>query len=172
MNQALSAEGEFLLPVNWRFILASFIVAVILEWLPWRGWALVMRPDFAALMLLYWCIHEPHRVGIGIAWGLGIIVDVADGSLFGQHALAYAVLAFGGLALNRRVLRFNLIGQSVHAFMLLLLSYAVYAVIHWQVHGLIMWEYFLGSLTSALQWAPLALLIQSLRRPRRRPNEL
>lgn len=172
MSHALSADREFLLPASRRFIFASFIAAVLLEWLPWHGWALVVRPDFVALMLLYWCTHKPHRVGIGIAWVLGIVVDVADASLFGQHALAYAVLAFGGLVLNRRVQMFNLVEQSVHVFVLLLLSYAVYAVIHWQVHGLIVWEYFIGSLTSALLWAPLTLLVQSLRRPRRNPNEL
>lgn len=172
MSHALSVDREFLLPASRRFIFASFIAAVLLEWLPWHGWVLVVRPDFVALMLLYWCTHKPHRVGIGIAWVLGIVVDVADASLFGQHALAYAVLAFGGLVLNRRVLMFNLVEQSVHVFVLLLLSYAVYALIHWQVHGLIVWEYFIGSLTSALLWAPLTLLVQSLRRPRRNPNEL
>lgn len=172
MSHALSADREFLLPASRRFIFASFIAAVLLEWLPWHGWALVVRPDFVALMLLYWCTHKPHRVGIGIAWVLGIVVDVADASLFGQHALAYAVLAFGGLVLNRRVQMFNLVEQSAHVFVLLLLSYAVYALIHWQVHGLIVWEYFIGSLTSALLWAPLTLLVQSLRHPRRNPNEL
>jgi rod shape-determining protein MreD len=103
---------------------------------------------------------------------LGIFVDVADASLFGQHALAYTVLAFGGLALNRRVQMFSLKEQSVHVFVLLLASYAVYALVHWQVLGYIEWNYFLGSLTSALMWAPLTLLIQTLRRPRRNPNEL
>jgi rod shape-determining protein MreD len=76
----------------------SLFVAVMLNWLPWHGWALVLRPDFVALVLLYWCTHKPHRVGIGIAWLVGIFADVADASLFGQHALAYSVLAFGGCA--------------------------------------------------------------------------
>lgn len=172
MKYATGADREFLLPASRRFILATFIVAVLLEWLPWHGWALAVRPDFVALMLLYWCTHKPHRVGIGIAWLLGILVDVADASLFGQHALAYSVLAFGGLVLNRRVQMFSLKEQSVHVFGLLLVSYAVYALIHWQVRGFVVWEYFIGSLTSALLWAPLTLLIQKLRHPRRNPNEL
>lgn len=172
MRSLLSADREFLLPASRRFIFATFIVAVLLEWLPWQGWALAARPDFVALMLLYWCTHKPHRVGIGSAWVLGILVDVADASLFGQHALAYSVLAFGGLVLNRRVQMFSLKEQSVHVFGLLLVSYAVYALIHWQVRGFVVWEYFIGSLTSALLWAPLTLLIQTLRRPRRNPNEL
>lgn len=172
MRKAMSADHEFLLPASSRFILASFFVAVLLEWLPWQGWALAVRPDFVGLMLLYWCTHKPHRVGIGIAWVLGILVDVSDASLFGQHALAYSVLAFGGLVLNRRVQMFNLKEQSAHVFGLLLVSYSVYAIVHWQVRGFVAWEYFVGSLTSALLWAPLTLLIRTLRQPRRNPNEL
>jgi len=168
----LARDREFMLPASRGFILLSLLVAVLLEWLPWRGWALVLRPDFVALVLLYWCTHKPHRVGIGIAWMLGIFVDVADASLFGQHALAYSVLAFGGLVLNRRVQMFSLREQSVHVFVLLLASYAVYALVHWQVRGYVAWEFFLGSVTSALLWTPLTLLLQTLRRPRRDPNEL
>lgn len=172
MKSLLSTDREFLLPASRRFIFASLIVAVLFEWLPWHGWALAARPDFVALVLLYWCTHKPHRVGIGTAWVLGILVDVADASLFGQHALAYSVLAFGGLVLNRRVQMFSLKEQSLHVFALLLVSYAVYALVHWQVRGFVAWEYFIGSLTSALLWAPLTLLIQTLRRPRRDSDQL
>ncbi len=172
MRYDLVRDREFLLPAGRGFIALSFVAAVLLEWLPWQGWALALRPDFVGLMLLYWCTHKPHRVGIGIAWMLGIFVDVADASLFGQHALAYSVLAFGGLTLNRRVQMFNLREQSLHVLGLLMLSYTVYAIVHWQVRGYVAWEYFLGVATSALMWSPLTLLLQALRRPRRDPNEL
>jgi rod shape-determining protein MreD len=172
MRNDLARDREFLLPASTVFIVMSFFVAVVLEWLPWRGWMLALRPDFVGLVLLYWCTHKPHRVGIGIAWVLGIFVDVSDASLFGQHALAYSVLAFGGLVLNRRVQMFNLREQSVHVFALLLASYSVYAIVHWQVRGFVAWEYFFGVVTSALTWIPLTHLLQALRRPRRDPNEL
>ncbi|MEK7811789.1 MAG: rod shape-determining protein MreD [Pseudomonadota bacterium] len=172
MRYEMARDREFMLPVSRSFIVLSLLVAVLLEWLPWSGWALALRPDFVALVLLYWCTHKPHRIGIGIAWILGIFVDVADASLFGQHALAYTVLAFGGLVLNRRVQMFNLREQSVHVLVLLLASYSVYAAVHWQVRGYVAWEYYLGVLTSALMWAPLTLVLQALRRPRRDPNEL
>lgn len=172
MKYDLVRDQEFLLPASRGFIVLSFFVAVLLEWLPWRGWALALRPDFVALVLLYWCMHKPHRIGIGIAFIVGIFVDVADASLFGQHSLAYSVLAFGGIVLHRRVQMFNLREQSMHVLALLLASYAVYAILHWQMRGYVAWEFFLGSLTSALLWTPLTLLLQTLRRPRRDPNEL
>lgn len=172
MRVDLEKDREFMLPASTLFIAMSFLVAVTLAWLPWRGVGLVLRPDFVGLVLLYWCTHKPHRVGIGMAWVLGILVDVADASLFGQHALAYSVLAFGGLVLNRRVQMFNLREQSLHVFVLLLASYVVYALVHWQVRGFVAWEYFIGVATSAALWIPLTHLLQALRHKRRDPNEL
>lgn len=166
MSLTTSKDREFLLPASPLFIVLSLFAALLLDWLPWYGLGLVLHPDFVALVLLYWCTHKPYRVGIGIAWGMGILADVADATLFGQHALAYAVLAFGGIVLHRRVQMFDLRQQTMQILPLLLLSYAAYAVVNWQVNGYVAWEYFAGSVTTALLWAPLTLLLQALRRPR------
>lgn len=165
MKTSALKDREFLLPASRLFIALSLFAALLLDWLPWHGVWLVLRPDFVALVLLYWCTHKPYRIGIGIAWAMGILADVADASLFGQHALAYAVLAFGGIVLHRRVQMFDLRQQTVQIFPLMLLAYAVYAAVHWQLHGYIAWEYFSGSVISTLLWAPLTLLLQALRRP-------
>jgi len=172
MSNDFPKDQEFLLPANGWFIALSLFVAIILNWLPWSGWALVLRPDFVALVLLYWCTHKPYRVGIGIAWMIGILVDVSDASLFGQHALAYAVLAFGGTVLHRRIQMFDLRQQTMQIFPLLLVCYATYALVHWEVHGLIEWEYFLGCAVSTALWIPMTILLQTLRAPRIDPNEL
>jgi rod shape-determining protein MreD len=172
MRSDFPKDQEFLLPANTGFIMLSLFVAILLNWLPWHGWGLILRPDFVAVVLLYWCTHKPYRVGIGIAWTVGILTDVADASLFGQHALAYSVLAFGGTVLHRRVQMFDLSQQTMHIFPLLLISYATYAFVHWQVRGIIVWEYFFGCVVSAAMWIPLTLLLQTLRRPRSDPNEL
>jgi rod shape-determining protein MreD len=172
MSTDLPKDREFLLPANGLFIALSLFVAILLNWLPWHGWGLVLRPDFVAVVLLYWCTHKPYRVGIGMAWAIGIFADVADASLFGQHALAYTVLAFGGTVLHRRVQMFDLRQQTMQIFPLLLISYAVYAAVHWQVRGFVVWEYFLGSVTSTMLWVPLTILLQTLRNPRSDSNEL
>jgi len=165
-NTASYQGQEFLLPASNLFIASSLLLALLLNWLPWQGIWLAMRPDFAALVLLYWCTHKPYRVGIGIAWMVGILADVADASLFGQHALAYSVLAFGGVVLYRRVQMFDLRQQTLQVLPLFLLAQTVYAAVHWQINGHVVWEYFIGSVVSAALWIPLALLLQSLRRPR------
>ena len=165
-------DQESLLSASSTFIILSLLAALLLNWLPWRGIWLALRPDFVALVLLYWCTHKPYRVGIGIAWMMGIFADVADASLFGQHALAYAVLAFGGIVLHRRMQMFDLRQQTLQIFPVLLLTYAVYAAVHWQLHGYVAWEYFLGSVVSALLWAPLTVMLQALRSPRSDPDKL
>lgn len=166
MNTMMHKDREFMLPARPAFIAASFLAALLFNGLPWSGIGLALRPDMVALVLLYWCTHKPYRIGIGIAWAIGILADVADASLFGQHALAYTLLAFGGIVLHRRVQMFNLQQQTLQVFLMLLASYAAYAAVHWQVQGRFAWPYMLGSATSALCWAPLTLLLQSLRHPR------
>ena len=172
MNRLLPKEQEFLLPANNTFIVLSLFAALLFDWLPWQGIWLALRPDFVALVLLYWCTHKPHRVGIGIAWMMGIFADVADASLFGQHALAYAVLAFGGIMLHRRMQMFDLRQQTLQVFPVLLLAYTVYAAVHWQLHGYVAGEYFLGCVASVLLWVPLTVMLQALRRPRPDPDKL
>jgi rod shape-determining protein MreD len=172
MNPLRLKDQEFMLPASNVFIALSLLVALLLNWLPWQGIWLALRPDFVALVLLYWCTHRPYRIGIGMAWAIGILADVADASLFGQHALTYVVLAFGGIMLHRRMQMFDLRQQTLQIFPLLLLTYAVYAAVHWQIRGYVAWTYFLGCLAATLLWAPLTLLLQALRHPRPDPDQL
>jgi len=61
---------------------------------------------------------------------------------------------------------FNLRQQTTHVFIVLALTYAVYALVHWQVSGYMVWPYFFGCLTSTLLWAPLSLMFQAAQRIR------
>ena len=162
----LHAKAEIQRPVSNTFIVLSVFAALLLNGLPWSGVGLLLRPDFVAMALLYWCLHKPQRIGIGLSWAVGVLADVADASLLGQHALAYAVLAFGGVVLSRRLRMFNLRQQTVQVSGIFALTYAVYALVHWQVSGYVVWLYFLGCLTSTLLWAPLSIMFQAMRQKR------
>ena len=153
-------------PVSNTFIVLSVLVALFLNALPWEGVWLVLRPDFVALVMLYWCTHTPLRVGIGLSWAAGMLADVADASLFGQHALAYTLLAFGGVVLHRRLQMFDLRQQTTQVLGIFALTYGVYVLVHWQVSGYVMWSYLLGCLTSTLLWAPLSIMFMAMRRAR------
>ena len=153
-------------PASNTFIVMSVLVALFLNGLPWEGMWLMFRPDFVAVAMLYWCTHQPLRVGIGLSWTVGILADVADASLFGQHALAYTLLAFGGVVLHHRLKMFDLRQQTTQVFAILALTYVVYALVHWQVNGYVVWPYFLGCVTSTLLWVPLSILFHAARQMR------
>src|SRR4030067_327531 len=107
-----STSQQIQRPVSNTFIVLSVLAALLLNGLPWEGVWLMLRPDFVAVVLLYWCMHKPQRVGGGLLGAVGILADVADASLFGQHALAYTLLAFGGVVLHNRLQMFGLRQQT------------------------------------------------------------
>lgn len=153
-------------PASNTFIVSSVLIALLLNGLPWEGIWLMLRPDFVAVVMLHWCTHKPLRVGVGLSWAVGILADVADASLFGQHALAYTLLAFGGVVLHHRLKMFDLRRQTTQVFGIFALTYVVYALVHWQVSGYVVWPYLLGCLTSTLLWAPLSIMFQAVRQMR------
>jgi len=164
---------EILLPVRAGFIALSLIAALMLNLLPWSGALLWIKPDFVALVVLYWCIEQPRKVGFFSAWMMGLFMDVADGTLFGQHALAYSILAYAGIVLHRRVQMFSGTPQVVHVLLLLLMNdlivLAIRKVAGADFPGL---QYFLGSFVAAALWLPLGALLKLLLRPRPDPDQI
>lgn len=168
-----ASPEEILLPVNTWFVLFTLLFSLVANLAPLSGIPLMLRPDFLALVLLFWCIREPRLIGVGIAWFLGLVMDVADGTVFGQHALAYAVLAYAAEYFRRRVLRFPLWQQAAQVAVLLLLCSVLVALVR-IVGGapLPRPSYLVGSLTGALLWPVLTVLLQWPQRPKRSAAEL
>jgi len=121
-----------------------------------------------ALVLTFWCVHEPRRMGIGVAWVLGLLMDAGNGALLGQHAFAYAVLAFAALSLHRRILWFPVLSQSLYVLPLLLVAQLASAAVRLWVGGASAnwWVGLTESAVGALMW-PLVNWI--LFAPQRRP---
>jgi len=163
---AFEARPEhILLPVKAGFMTASFVAALAFNMLPWQDVRGV--PDLVALVLTFWCVHQPRRMGIGIAWAVGLVMDAANGVLFGQHALAYAALAYAAQGLHRRILRFTLWRQAVHVLVLLVASQLLMLAVRMTAGGTYPGlAFFAGSLVAAALW-PLANFV--LLAPQRRP---
>ena len=153
-----SSAQAILLPVRAGTILGSFAVALLLNFLPWKNVLLV--PDFVALVLAFWCIRQPRLVGLGAAWVLGLLTDVGNAVLMGQHALAYALLAFVAITLSRRVLWFPLWGQALHVAALVRLAAGA------EFPG---WGIVVGPLFGAMLW-PVVSLVLLL--PQRLPTDV
>jgi rod shape-determining protein MreD len=164
---------EILLPVKGWFVTFTVFAAVMLNLLPWGGFAGLVRPDFVAVIIAYWTLKQPQLVGIGIAWTLGLVMDIADGSLFGQHALAYGALAFAGVTLHRRLRMFGLREQVAHVLALLVATRALVAVVALAAGKPFPgWSYFIGPLIGAALWPPLAVLLQLPQKPTPNPDKL
>lgn len=140
-----------LLPANPLFITASLVAAFLLNLLPWGHWFGV--PDFVALVLVFWSIHQPRKVGIGIAFLMGLLMDVHDATLLGENALSYTLLSYFAIMIHRRVLWFKIPTQALHVLPLLLMMQTVQLVIRMMVSGHFPgWLYFTESLTAAVLW--------------------
>lgn len=153
-----------LLPANPLFIAFSLVAAFMLNLLPWGG--SLMVPDFVALVLIFWSIHQPRKVGIGVAFLMGLMMDVHDASLLGENALAYTLLSYFAITIHRRVLWFAPLVQILHVLPLLLLMQCVQLAIQYVLNGRLPgWIFFSESIVTTALW-PLAgwLLLAPQRR--------
>ena len=163
----LSASHQILQPVRVSTIMASFALALLLNFMPWRDLRVV--PDFVALVLVFWCVRQPRLVGLGVAWTLGLITDAGNGVLLGQHALAYSLLAFLSIWLSRRSLWFGPGLQALHIAAMLIVAQCVALLVRIAAgNDFPGWPIFVGPAAGALLW-PLVtwLLLLPQRRPAR-----
>ena len=156
--QPTFSSSRILLPVRPWFIVFSLLAALVLNFLPTWAWPWV--PDWVALVLVFWSIREPRRVGMGAGFLLGVAMDVADVSLLGQHALAYVLASYGAAYLSRRILWFPLLQQALHVLPLLLLiqlvQFGVRVMPGASLPGL---DYFIGPLVGVCLWWPLTFIL-------------
>jgi rod shape-determining protein MreD len=160
------SHKQVLRPASPLFIWATLLASMSVDMLPWGRNS--FAPDFLALALVFWNIHQPRRVGMAAAFLFGLLMDVHDGALFGEHALAYTLLSYGAISLHRRILWFPVPSQSLYVFPLLLMAELASALVRlWAAGGSpAWWTYFSQSLVGALLW-PLAVWLLLL--PQRRP---
>lgn len=165
----MPSDQRILLPVRASTILVSFAVALLFNFLPWKTIQVV--PDFVALVLAFWCVRQPRLVGLGAGWFLGLVTDVGNGVLLGQHALAYSLLAFAAITLSRRILWFSLWGQTLHVAALLLFAQAVGLAVRMAVGADFPgWSLAIGPLVGALLWAPVSTLLLMPQRRQQEPD--
>lgn len=159
---------QLLLPANplfiWGSLSAAFGLNLLLNMALWgrAPWA----PDLLALTLVFWGVHQPQRVGMSGAFVFGLLMDVHQGSVLGQHALAYAVLSFFAIAIHRRLLWFTVSSQAAQVFPLLASAHVVSLAVRMMVGGHFPgWSLLLAPVVESALW-PLATLLLLL--PQRR----
>jgi rod shape-determining protein MreD len=154
MIQPTHSSRRILLPARGWFIALSLCAALALNLIPFGR--LPGIPDWLALVLAFWCIHQPLKVGMAAGFVFGLVMDVANASVMGQHALAYVLLAFAASGLSRRILWFPIAQQALHVLPLLLGAQLVMLLTRLvtgaEFPGLL---YFLSSFVAVLLWYPL-----------------
>lgn len=146
-------------------VFASIVVAYMLTIVPLPEWGRLARPEWAALVLIYWCMAVPHRVGVIVAWLVGLGQDAVQATLLGQHALAYAIMAYLVLRLHQRIRIYPLPQQALIVLLLLLLVHVIQAWISALVDqptpGMAYW---LPPIVGTLIWPWVFILMRGVRR--------
>lgn len=149
------------------FIWASIFVLWVLSLLPWRLW--YPAPDLLLLVLAFWCLHEPGRVGLLTAFVFGLLMDVHDTGLLGAQALGYTLVAYGAIALHRRLQHFNVWTQTVHMVPVLVVGAGVARLLGAWLNGEWGgWDWLWSALITGALW-PLADILLFL--PQRRLDD-
>lgn len=128
---------QLLLPANPLFIWLSLLAALLLNMVQNMGlWGrAAWAPDLLAVVLVFWTVHQPLRVSIGAAFLFGLLLDVHQGALLGQHALAYTVLSFFAITVHRRLLWFTVPSQAAQVLPLFLVAHMVELVLRMLAGG-------------------------------------
>ena len=150
--------------INWA-IASSLVVALMLSTLPMPSWAAVGRPAWVALVIVYWCLAMPARVGVMIAWATGLLLDVMSGTLLGQHALGLSLLAFIVHHGHQWLRGLPLWQQGFSVFVLM---FGYQTIVLW-INGIrgfpvIASAYWAAPLVSTLLWPWMSVILRDLRR--------
>jgi rod shape-determining protein MreD len=138
---------------GWAIIFLTLFIALILMILPLPHWAESFRPAWLLLVVLYWVIKLPHRVNVGIAWLLGIMLDVLQGTLLGENALCFSLLAYFAYRMCRQIRLFSLPMQSLVMFAFLMLNQILLFWFQGMQGEIVTWKWFFGAgIVSALIW--------------------
>ncbi len=149
---------------SWVLIL-SFIFGFMLAIMPLPVWAIAWRPNWVMMILIYWCLALPHRLGVTTGWIIGIIHDVLTDTLLGQHALIFCLIAYISVKFHRQIRLFSVWQQAITVFILVTISQVLGIMIRSIFGQPHMLGFFISpALTSMLLWPWLFIILRDLRR--------
>ncbi|MEO0435847.1 MAG: rod shape-determining protein MreD [Pseudomonadota bacterium] len=146
-------------------ILASFFIALTLTAVPLPRALLWWRPEWTVLVLLYWVIALPHRVGLLNGLLLGLLLDVLKGALIGQSMLSIGVVVTLARLMYQRLRVFSLLQQAGVVFVLI----GIHQLIGQWLQGLegasvSRGAFLLPAISSAILWPALFTVLRAVRR--------
>jgi len=161
---------QLLLPANPLFIWGSLLLALLVNMVPLgrTPW----MPDLMALVLVFWSVHQPLRVGIGSAFFFGIAMDVHQAALLGQHALAYSALSYFAITIHRRLLWFSAPSQAVQVLPLFAAAHAIELAVRMLAGGIFPgFSVLLAPVIECLLWPVVSVILLAPQRRAPDPDE-
>ena len=145
-------------------VVVTLVIALMLSAIPLPDWLEVFRPDWLALTLIYWAMMLPRTWSVGSAWLVGLVLDVAQGTLLGQHALALSLIVFVTVRLHLLMRVFPMSQLAATVFSLL----ALYQFILFWINGVAgipvaAIQYWAPVISGALLWPLVASLLNGAR---------
>ncbi len=164
------SSDQLLLPVNPIFIGFTLLLALGVNLMP--AGRHPAQPDLLAVVLVFWNVHQPRRVSVGLAFIFGLLVDVHEGALLGQHALAYTLLSYVAISIHRRLTWFGLAEQALQILPVFLLAHMLSLLVRMVAGGMFPgWSILLSPLFEALLWPLVSLLLLAPQRRAPDPDE-
>jgi rod shape-determining protein MreD len=163
-------SNQLLLPVKPFFIAFTLVLALVFDLLP-LGRQPAM-PDLLAVAVVFWNVHQPRRVGVGVAFLFGLLIDVHQGALLGQHAFAYTLLSFVAITIHRRLLWFGVIEQALQILPVFVAAHGVSLAVRMLAGGMFPgWWLLLAPIFEALLWPLVTLLLLAPQRRAPDPDQ-
>ena len=163
-------SDQLLLPVNPLFIALTLVAAMLLEMLPVGRHP--ASPALLALVLVFRNVHQPRRVGVGLAFAFGLVMDVHQSALLGQHALAYSLLSYLAITVHRRVLWFSVPAQALHVLPVFVAAHAVSLLARLVAGGMFPgWWLLAAPVFEALMWPVVVVLLLAPQRRAPDPDQ-
>ncbi|MFP3019315.1 MAG: rod shape-determining protein MreD [Arsenophonus sp.] len=149
---------------NGRWIIwLSFLIATILEQMPWPKQFIYYKPTWLALILIYWVMSLPHRVNVGIGFFLGILMDLTQGLILGIHALAYTIICYLVSYKHHLIRNMALWQQSIIiAGLSVVINYTIFLVEFLFSFILFHPEIFWNCFINAILWPWIFLLLRKI----------
>ena len=161
---------QLLLPANPVFIWGSLLLALVVNMLPLGR--IAWMPDVLALVLVFWSVHQPLRIGVVAAFVFGLAMDVHQAALLGQHALAYTTLSFFAITIHRRLLWFTVPSQAIQVLPLFVAAHAIEVAIRMLAGGTYPgWTVLLPPFIECLLWPVVSVLLLAPQRRAPNPDE-
>ncbi len=161
---------QLLLPANPVFIWGTLLLAMITNMVPLgrTPW----MPDLLALVLVFWSVHQPLRVGIVAAFMFGLAMDVHQTGLLGQHALAYTALSYFAIAIHRRLLWFSVPSQALQVLPLFVAAHAIQLAVRMMAGGTFPgMSVLLAPVIESLLWPLISIVLLAPQRRAPDPDE-